>query len=73
MNDDRHWLSDVVAGAALGVLVGRQLTGGRSGRQGGKAAGRQDGTAGPQGGRPAGVLAVRPLIGRGVVGLSASF
>ena len=36
INDDKHWLSDVVAGAALGVLVGRQLT---SGRQGGRAAG----------------------------------
>jgi membrane-associated phospholipid phosphatase len=25
INDDRHWLSDVVGGAALGILTGRQL------------------------------------------------
>ncbi|MBM4186196.1 MAG: phosphatase PAP2 family protein [Gemmatimonadetes bacterium] len=29
INHDRHWVSDVVAGAALGFLVGRQLTLGR--------------------------------------------
>lgn len=29
INNDRHWTSDVVAGAALGYLVGRQLTVGR--------------------------------------------
>jgi membrane-associated phospholipid phosphatase len=27
MNDDKHWLSDVAAGAALGVLAGRAVTG----------------------------------------------
>lgn len=27
MNDDKHWLSDVVAGTAIGYLAGRQLNG----------------------------------------------
>jgi membrane-associated phospholipid phosphatase len=31
INDDKHWISDVVAGAAIGLLTGRQLNG-RMGR-----------------------------------------
>ncbi len=63
INDDKHWFSDVVGGAALGILVGRQLTGGRAGR---RATGGTEVRTGSLGN-------IRPLIGAGVVGISAEF
>lgn len=62
INDDKHWLSDVVGGAALGILVGRQLTGGRVDRRTGAPAGPSR-----QG------IRIRPALGPRSLGISAEF
>jgi membrane-associated phospholipid phosphatase len=58
INDDKHWFSDVVGGAILGILVGRQLTGGRAGRRSAVSA--------------ASATGIKPMIGPGWLGVGVS-
>ncbi len=66
---DRHWASDVVIGAAVGVLVSRKVTRAALQRMGLRESTRSDGSPG---GTPPGFTA-EPYAGPGVVGISLRF